>query len=63
MLRRSSLVAVTTRRLRAFVGEMRNGIPRPSGFCLEESSHMPHLEEPERSLAAVDAFLERVQAR
>jgi L-proline amide hydrolase len=28
----------------------------------EESSHMPHLEEPERFLAVVSAFLERVEA-
>jgi L-proline amide hydrolase len=28
----------------------------------EESSHMPHLEEPERFLAVVSAFLQRVEA-
>ena len=28
----------------------------------EDSSHMPHLEEPERFLSVVSAFLERVEA-
>jgi L-proline amide hydrolase len=29
----------------------------------EDSSHMPHVEEPERFLAVVEAFLEQVESR
>jgi L-proline amide hydrolase len=44
------------------VGEIHDRIPGSEWVLLEESSHMPHVEEPERFLAAVNAFLERVEA-
>jgi L-proline amide hydrolase len=43
------------------VGEIHARIPGSEWVLLEESSHMPHVEEPERCLAAVEAFLERVE--
>jgi L-proline amide hydrolase len=43
------------------VGEIHDRIPGSEWVLLEESSHMPHVEEPERFLAAVDAFLERAE--
>jgi L-proline amide hydrolase len=42
------------------VGEIHERIPGSEWVLFEESSHMPHVEEPERCLAAVEAFLERV---
>ena len=36
------------------------GIPSSEWVCFEDSSHMPHVEEPERWLAIVSAFLRRV---
>jgi L-proline amide hydrolase len=38
-----------------------DGIPDVRWEVFEESSHMPHVEEPERFLAAVEAFLERAE--
>jgi L-proline amide hydrolase len=43
------------------VGEIHDRIPGSKWVLLEESSHMPHVEEPERFLAAVEAFLERAE--
>jgi L-proline amide hydrolase len=43
------------------VGELHARIPGSEWVLFEESSHMPHVEEPERCLAAVEAFLERVE--
>ena len=36
-------------------------LPRSEWVLFEDSSHMPHVEEPERFRAAVEAFLERVE--
>jgi L-proline amide hydrolase len=43
------------------VGEIHARIPGSEWVVFEESSHMPHVEEPERCRAAVEAFLERVE--
>jgi L-proline amide hydrolase len=43
------------------VGEIHARIPGSEWVLFEDSSHMPHLEERERCLAAVEAFLERVE--
>jgi L-proline amide hydrolase len=43
------------------VGEIHQRIPGSEWVLFEQSSHMPHVEEPERFLAAVDAFLRRVE--
>ncbi len=43
------------------VGEIHARIAGSEWVVFEESSHMPHVEEPERSRAAVEAFLERVE--
>jgi L-proline amide hydrolase len=45
------------------VGEIRDGIPSAEWVLLEESSHLPHVEEPERFVEAVEGFLERVETR
>jgi L-proline amide hydrolase len=45
------------------VGEIRDRLPGAEWVLLEESSHMPHLEEPERFLEAVESFLTRVESR
>jgi L-proline amide hydrolase len=45
------------------VGEIRDRIPNAEWVLLEESSHLPHVEEPERFVAAVEGFLERVETR
>jgi L-proline amide hydrolase len=37
-------------------------LPDSEWVLFEDSSHMPHLEEPERFLSVVSAFLERVEA-
>jgi L-proline amide hydrolase len=39
------------------VGEIHDRIPRSEWVVFEESSHMPHVEEPERFREAVEAFL------
>jgi L-proline amide hydrolase len=44
------------------VGEMRDRIPGAEWVVFEESSHMPHVEEPEAFLDAVGAFLARAEA-
>jgi L-proline amide hydrolase len=41
------------------VGEIHERIPNSEWVVFEDSSHMPHVEEPERFRAAVEAFLER----
>jgi L-proline amide hydrolase len=43
------------------VGEVRDRIPDAEWVLLEESSHSPHLEEPERFLGAVERFLTRAR--
>jgi L-proline amide hydrolase len=45
------------------VGEIRDRVPNVQWVLLEESSHLPHVEEPERFIAAVAGFLERVETR
>jgi L-proline amide hydrolase len=45
------------------VGEIRDRLPGAEWVLLEHSSHMPHLEEPERFREAVDGFLARVESR
>ncbi len=42
------------------VGQIRDRIPGAQWIVFEESSHMPHVEEPEAFLDAVDAFLRAV---
>jgi L-proline amide hydrolase len=42
------------------VSEMRDRIPGAEWQLFEDSSHMPHVEEPERFHAVVAAFLDRV---
>ncbi|MFN8590406.1 MAG: proline iminopeptidase-family hydrolase [Thermomicrobiales bacterium] len=42
---------------------VRSGIPGAEGVIFEESSHMPHAEEPERYMRVLDEFLSRVEAR
>jgi L-proline amide hydrolase len=44
------------------VGEIHERIRGSEWVLFEESSHMPHVEEPERFLAAVEGFLERVES-
>ncbi|HSR24831.1 MAG TPA: proline iminopeptidase-family hydrolase [Candidatus Eisenbacteria bacterium] len=41
---------------------LRAGIAGSEWVCFEESAHVPHVEEPERWLEVVDAFLRRVDA-
>lgn len=41
------------------VEEVRRGVPRAEWVLFEESSHMPHLEEPVRFRTVVETFLER----
>ncbi|CAA9500235.1 MAG: Proline iminopeptidase [uncultured Solirubrobacteraceae bacterium] len=45
------------------VGEIRDRIPGSEWVLFEQSSHMPHVEEPEAFLEAVGAFLERADRR
>jgi L-proline amide hydrolase len=45
------------------VGEIRDRIPNAEWVLLEESSHLPHVEEPEPFVEAVEGFLEAVEAR
>jgi len=42
------------------VGEIHERIPGAQWVIFEESSHMPHVEEPEAFLDAVEAFLRTV---
>jgi len=44
------------------VGELRDGIPGAEWVLFDESSHMPHVEEPQAFLAAVERFLARVES-
>ena len=46
----------------AVVGEIHNRIAHAEWVLFEQSSHMPHVEERDRFLTMVDAFLERVEA-
>jgi L-proline amide hydrolase len=43
------------------VGEVHQRIPGSEWVLLEDASHTPQLEQPERFLAAVEAFLARVE--
>jgi L-proline amide hydrolase len=43
------------------VGEIRDRIPNAEWVLFEQSSHLPHVEEPERFAAAVEGFLERIE--
>jgi L-proline amide hydrolase len=43
------------------VASMHERLRDSEWVLFEDSSHMPHLEEPQRFLAVVDAFLERVE--
>jgi L-proline amide hydrolase len=43
------------------VEKTRRGLPRAQWVLFEDSSHTPHVEEPERFLELVEAFLERVE--
>jgi pimeloyl-ACP methyl ester carboxylesterase len=45
------------------VEPLHEGIAGSEGVVFEDSAHMPYLEEPERYLAVVGAFLEKVEAR
>ncbi|HEV7129644.1 MAG TPA: proline iminopeptidase-family hydrolase [Ktedonobacterales bacterium] len=45
----------------AIVATVERGIPGAQWVLFEQSAHMPHVEEPERFLAAVNAFLRRVE--
>ena len=44
-------------------GTVQRGIPGAEWVIFEESSHMPHAEEPERYLQVLDDFLTRMEAR
>jgi L-proline amide hydrolase len=44
------------------VGELQNRIAHAEWVLFDESSHMPHVEERDRFLTTVEAFLERVEA-
>jgi pimeloyl-ACP methyl ester carboxylesterase len=46
----------------ALVEPLHEGIPGSEWVLLEDASHTPYLEQPERYLAAVSAFLQRVEA-
>src|SRR5262249_50182526 len=45
----------------AIVETVQRGIPGAEWALFENSSHMPHAEEPERFLEVVNVFLERVE--
>jgi proline-specific peptidase len=47
----------------AIAATIQRGIPGAEAVLFEKSSHLPHLEEPEAYFAAVEKFLERVEAR
>lgn len=47
----------------AVVEAIQRGIAGSESVTFEESSHMPHVEEPERFLSVVEAFLARVEGR
>ena len=42
------------------VGEIHQRIPAAQWAIFEESSHMPHVEEPEAFLEAVESFLRTI---
>ena len=46
----------------ALVEPLATGVPGAEWVLFEDSSHTPYLEEPERYLATVGSFLERVEA-
>jgi L-proline amide hydrolase len=46
----------------AIAGAVRDGIPGSEWVLFEQSSHMPHAEEPERFVEVVDVFLTRVES-
>jgi proline-specific peptidase len=45
----------------AIAATIQRGIPGAEAVLFEQSSHLPHLEEPDTYLAAVERFLERVE--
>ena len=45
----------------AIAGTVHDGIPNSEWVLFDESSHMPHAEEPERFVQVVDDFLTRVE--
>lgn len=47
----------------AIVRTIHEGIPGSDWVLFEESSHMPHLEEPERFMNVLNGFLRRVEQR
>jgi proline-specific peptidase len=47
----------------ALVQPLADGIPGTEWVLFEESAHMPYLEEPERYLEVVGAFLDRVETQ
>jgi proline-specific peptidase len=47
----------------AITETVRRGIPGSERVIFEHSSHMPHVEEPERYMEVLDRFLSRVEAR
>jgi L-proline amide hydrolase len=44
------------------VEQIHSRVPRSEWIVFEESSHSPHVEEPEAFLAAVERFLDRVES-
>lgn len=46
----------------AIAGTVHDGIPDSRWVIFEESSHMPHAEEPERYLRVLDEFLTEVES-
>ena len=58
--RRCSSRAATTRRLRTSSSRSTSASPASQWELFEESSHMPHVEEPDAFLETVEAFLSRV---
>jgi L-proline amide hydrolase len=47
----------------AIAATVQRGIPGAEWVLFEHSAHMCHLEEPEATLAAIDGFLSRVEAK
>ena len=58
--RRCSSPAATTRRRRSIVEQIHERIPGAQWRIFEESSHMPHVEEPEAFLERVEEFLQTI---
>ena len=46
----------------AIVETIHRGIPGSEWVIFEHSSHMPHVEEPERYMQVLGAFLNRVES-